>query len=130
MWGAIAKGIAWLLGKIPKGKVPKKIPKDKKQKEPKKCTTGCDEKNPYKKRTKEQNQKAAESEKELIKEHQEKLERYSKDPYSMDNDGRLKNAPTQAIRDRIIEGRKKVLRDAVTRHQNELKKITEALSSQ
>jgi hypothetical protein len=132
MLGPVLKAVAWLASKIGKigSKKPKKIPRGNKNKDGKKCTKGCNQKNPYKNRTREQNEKSASREKELIKEHEDKLEQYTKDPYSMDNDGRLRNAPSGEIRERIIEGRKKVLRDAISRHQRELQKIEEALKSQ
>lgn len=110
-------------------KVPPKVPK-KPTKPPKKCTKNCDDNNPYKKRTREQNEQAAESEKRLIKEHEDKLRDYQRDPYSMDNKGLLKNAPNDSVRESIIRGRTKVLQDAITRHQNELRKIQEALRNQ
>ena len=36
------------------------------------------------------------------REHEEKLERYKNDPYSQDNDGRLRNAPNEEIRQKIM----------------------------
>lgn len=111
------------------GPAPKKIPKDKKKKE-EPCKGKCQSNNPYKNRTREQNEQSAESERNLIREHKDKLDQYSRDPYSMDNKGLLRNAPNDEVRARIIEGRKKVLRDAIERHRSELRKIEEALRGQ
>lgn len=40
----------------------------------------------------------------LIEEHQKKLDDYIKDPYAHDNKEILQNAPNQEIRDKIIQG--------------------------
>lgn len=42
---------------------------------------------------------------EQIKAHEEKLAAYKRNPDAFDNQGHLKNAPSDAVRQRIIEGR-------------------------
>lgn len=57
--------------------------------------------------------------KKLIIEHQSKLTKYSINPSKYDNTGILKNAPTQQIRNNIIESRKQHLKHEIkTFHKN------------
>jgi RHS repeat-associated protein len=52
-----------------------------------------------------QAQKAIRSLQKRIDEHRAKLQAYIKDPDAFDNEGLLRNAPSEAIRNRIIQGR-------------------------
>lgn len=69
------------------------------------CKKGCSPSNPYASRTTAQNQKSKCSYEELRDEHKEKLADYKKDPMKYDNQGRLRDAPSEAIRQRIIRNR-------------------------
>ncbi|WP_276522354.1 RHS repeat-associated core domain-containing protein [Kallotenue papyrolyticum] len=82
----------------------------------------------YAKTTKGQLEKASRSEQKLIKEHEDKLKDYLRDPDAYDNDGRLSRARTPEERRKIIAGRTKVLREAIERHKKELEKIRERLA--
>lgn len=75
----------------------------------------------------EQLQKSKESYEKLIEEHQKKLDDYIKDPYGHDNKGILENAPTQEIRDKIIQGRIDALQKQINKQQGELDKIIDLL---
>jgi hypothetical protein len=62
----------------------------------------------------------------LIVDHQAKLEAYKVDPWAHDNQGRLKNAPNDAVRERIINSRINHLEKEISGWQkqiNDLKKL-------
>ena len=56
-------------------------------------------------------------------EHQSKLEAYRENPDAFDNQGLLRNAPTQEIRDKIIQGRIQKLEREMQKFQNEIQKL-------
>jgi hypothetical protein len=60
-------------------------------------------------------------------EHQQKLRDYIADPWAHDNRGLLANAPSDAIRRKIIAGRVKVLEGQIAKQQGELAKILKLL---
>ncbi len=76
--------------------------------------------------TKEQLSKSKSSYEKLIKEHQQKLNDYIKNPDAYDNKGLLKNA-TSEIREKIINGRINELQNQITKQQGELNKILDIL---
>ena len=78
-------------------------------------------------KTREQLLKSQQSERDLIAEHQQKLDAYRRNPDAMDNQGRLADAQTPEIRQLRIEGRIRTLEQAIARHQRELEKVTDAL---
>jgi molecular chaperone DnaK (HSP70) len=67
---------------------------------------------------------AVKSFRERVREHEEKLERYIRDPDSEDHEGKLKDPE---YRDRRIRGRIRVLQRAITRHEGFLRKAEERL---
>ncbi len=105
----------------------KRFSKKKKACEPCKQPSAGKTKNPYKKRSRSQNEKAANREKELIKEHEKKLDDYTRNPEKYDNKGTYRNAPNEKIKKKIYEGRKKALEKQIEKHKKELKKIEEAM---
>lgn len=60
---------------------------------------------------------------ELIIEHREKMTEYIKGPWKYDNQGLLKNAPSDAIRTKIIEARVKHLEHEINTFQKSIDKI-------
>ncbi|MFI5709914.1 Hint domain-containing protein, partial [Kribbella sp. NPDC051620] len=60
----------------------------------------------------------------LIEEHEAKLRDYLANPDAYDNKGFLKNAPSDAVRQRIIDGRAKHLRTEIETFRNNIAKIT------
>lgn len=64
----------------------------------------------------------------LIKEHEQKLLDYIKNPDAHDNLGKLKNVP-EKIRNQIIEGRKRELERQILRQKNDLKQIDDLLQT-
>jgi len=115
-----------LLGKLFKKKP--KIPENKKNQGKPDCKSGCSSKNPYKDRTKAQNEKSKKSYEELRDEHKQKLEDYKKDPTKHDNKGTLENAPNEEIKNKIFNGRIRELEKQIKKHEEELIKIKEALN--
>jgi hypothetical protein len=81
---------------------------------------------PYNNQTRQQLEKSKGSYEELIREHEQKLADYRKDPFSQDNKGLLKEQPPE-IQKKIIEGRTRELERQLYKQQSELKKIDEAL---
>jgi hypothetical protein len=63
----------------------------------------------------------------LIEEHQQKLTDYIRDPYAYDNKDLLKNAPTEEIRQKIINGRIDVIQKQIDKQMKELDKINKLL---
>jgi len=63
----------------------------------------------------------------LIAEHQNKLESYKNNPYAHDNQGLLKNAQTEATRQKIIQGRINALQQQINKQLGELEKINQLL---
>lgn len=59
-----------------------------------------------------------------IQEHEEKLERYKRDPYSQDNDGRLSNAPSEEVKQRIMRARIEHLEKEIKTFRENVSKIT------
>ena len=58
-----------------------------------------------------------------IAEHQAKLDAYRKNPAAFDNKGLLKNAPNDAVRQRIIDGRIKHLQQEIEKFLENIRKI-------
>ena len=58
-----------------------------------------------------------------IDSHQNKLAAYKKDPMKFDNNGYLKNAPNEAAKQKIIQGRIKHLENEIKTFQNNITKI-------
>ena len=56
-------------------------------------------------------------------EHQHKLVEYIRSPMSQDNRGFLANAPTAAIRDRIINGRISHLQNEIAEWQKQIMEL-------
>lgn len=67
--------------------------------------------------------KSISSYKDLIARHQQKLAEYIKDPMKFDNKGLLKNAPSEAVRQRIIDSRVKHLETEIKTFQDNIQKI-------
>lgn len=57
-------------------------------------------------------------------EHQAKLDAYRANPDAFDNQGFLKNAPSDAVRQRIIDGRIRHLEQEIKNFQDQIRKIT------
>ena len=81
---------------------------------------------PYTSQTRQQFEKSKRSYEELIREHEQKLADYRKDPFPQDNKGLLKDQPP-GIQQKIIEGRVRELERQIEKQKSELKKIDEAL---
>lgn len=62
----------------------------------------------------------------MIREHEQKLADYRKNPFSQDNKGLLKDQPPE-IHKKIIEGRVRELERQIEKQKSELKKIDGAL---
>jgi hypothetical protein len=62
----------------------------------------------------------------LIAEHEQKLGDYLENPDAYDNKGFLKNAPSDEIRQRIIDGRARHLQQEIKTFQDNIAKIKEA----
>ena len=58
-----------------------------------------------------------------IKEHEIKLEEYKQNPDKFDNKGFLKNAPTNEIREKIIQGRIKHLEDEIKNFEEQINQL-------
>lgn len=69
------------------------------------------------------NQKSARSLLARIQEHQQKLDAYRADPAAYDNQGLLKNAPSDEIRQRIIAGRVRHLEAEIKAFQNQVAEL-------
>ncbi|MGI8311984.1 WXG100 family type VII secretion target [Saccharopolyspora hattusasensis] len=67
--------------------------------------------------------RSVESHERLIKEHEEKLEAYKRDPEAFDNKGILKNAPNDEVRQRIIDGRVRHLEKEIQTFRDNIDKI-------
>ena len=65
-------------------------------------------------------QRSRSSHQKLKQEHEEKLSDYEENPDAYDNDGRLRNAPSQEIREKIIQGRIKELTRQINRQSTDL----------
>ena len=79
------------------------------------------------KQTNEQLQKSKSSLERLIDEHIHKLLDYQRDPYAHDNKGILENAPSDEIREKIIQGRIDQLIKQINKQKGELEKVLEIL---
>ena len=77
--------------------------------------------------TREQLLESGATYKDLVAEHQKKLSDYKADPWAHDNQGLLRYAPSDAIREKIISGRVIVLEGQLTKQQGELAKINKLL---
>lgn len=62
-----------------------------------------------------------------VKEHEQKIADYKKDPDAHDHEGRLKNAKTPEIREKIIAGRLNKLAKDLKKNENELAKVRKTL---
>jgi len=67
--------------------------------------------------------KAAKSNYRRMLEHLEKLKNYKKDPFKFDNQGLLKNAPSEQIRQKIIDARVGHLEQEIQTFYNNILKI-------
>lgn len=67
--------------------------------------------------------KAAKSNYQRMLEHVEKLEKYKKDPLAFDNQGILRNAPSEQVRRQIIEARIAHLEREIQTFYNNILKI-------
>jgi hypothetical protein len=67
--------------------------------------------------------KAAKSNYQRMLEHKEKLEKYKKDPHAFDNQGILRNAPNEQVRQQIIESRIAHLEREIQTFYNNIAKI-------
>lgn len=56
-------------------------------------------------------------------EHQNKLDAFRKNPDAFDNKGFLKNAPSQEVRDRIIQGRVNHLEQEIRNFQQQIERL-------
>jgi hypothetical protein len=109
---------------------PKTKPRPKPKNEKTSCKEDCGKQtNPYKKRSRTENEKAAKRERELIEEHKKKLEDYRQNPKKYDNKGTYRNAPNDEVRKKIYEGRIRALEKQIQKHEGELKKLEEALKN-
>jgi hypothetical protein len=70
-----------------------------------------------------QAQKSIRSFEKNIAEHRAKLDAYKRNPDAFDNKGFLKNAPSQEIRERIIEGRIQHLEGEIRGFQNQIDRL-------
>jgi len=82
--------------------------------------------NPFLSQSDDQLLKSQRSFEDLIREHQQKLDDYLRDPDAFDNKGLLRVASPE-IREKIIQGRTNALRKQLRKQQGELEKIQEAL---
>lgn len=81
---------------------------------------------PYTNQSRQQLEKSKRSYEELIREHEQKLADYRKDPFSQDNKGLLKDQPPE-IQQKIIDGRVRELERQLEKQKSELRKIDETL---
>jgi RHS repeat-associated protein len=78
----------------------------------------------------EQLERGIRSHQKQIRDHQEKLEQYDRDPDSMDNQGRLRNAGKDlAQRQKVLEGRRRVLERTIEKHKAEILKKQREIES-
>lgn len=125
--GRLFKKLLELIFKRKPIKKPPKAP----PKKPPSCKQNCKpkpSKNPYTNWSKEEIEKAIKSEKDLIKEHQQKLADYKRDPLKFDNKDTLKNAKDAETYNKIIQGRVKKLENDIRKHERELEKLKEAIN--
>ena len=71
-------------------------------------------------------QKSIESLQKNIKSHQKKLEEFRKNPDAFDNKDFLKNAPSEEVRQKIIEGRIKHLEGEIKTFQDNINSILDS----
>lgn len=119
--------IRWLIKKLLGGKKTPDVPPSRRTSDPPGCRQNCIPNNPYRNRTREENLRSKRSYEELLAEHQQKLADYIRDPYAFDNQGLLRNAPNDAIRQSIIQGRIQALQKQIGKHIGEIAKINDAL---
>ncbi|MBL0040611.1 MAG: hypothetical protein KA505_10440 [Xanthomonadales bacterium] len=62
-----------------------------------------------------------------VDEHVQKLKDYKRNPDKFDNEGTLANAPSAAVREKIIAGRVKALEGQLKKNEGELKKVVDQL---
>jgi hypothetical protein len=60
-----------------------------------------------------------------VAEHEQKLADYQRDPYAYDNKGILKNAPSDAVRQQIIQGRIRHLETEINTFRDNIRKIVD-----
>ena len=106
------------------------MPPPRRTPDPPACRQNCGPPNPYRTRSREENLRSKRSYEELIADHKKKLEDYIRDPYAQDNLGTLRNAPNDAIRQRIIDGRIRELQSQIAKQEGELAKIIDVLTGQ
>lgn len=62
-----------------------------------------------------------------ISAHKQKIVDYKNDPFKHDNDGRLKNAPSKEIQEKIKAGRVTALEKQIAKQEGELAKVIERI---
>lgn len=77
--------------------------------------------------TTKQLEKSRDSLKDRVEEHVKKLDDYKRNPDKFDNQGTLANAPSQAVREKVIAGRIKALEGQIKKNEGELRKVEEQL---
>ncbi|MBI1926740.1 hypothetical protein HYR99_21165 [Candidatus Poribacteria bacterium] len=88
---------------------------------------GASEKIMLTEKKEEQIRKSIRSLEKQIDAHKDKLEKYKNNPDAYDNKGTLKNAPSEEIREEIIEGRIKKLEKEIRKFEKEKEKLEEEL---
>ena len=73
-------------------------------------------------------QKSLNSFEKLFAEHEKKLADYIADPYAYHNKGILANAPSDEIRQKIIQGRIEELKSQIAGHKSRIQQILKELS--
>lgn len=95
--------------------------------EMKDINNGAGRPNPYRGLTDEQVIKSKASYEDLLRDHKDKLNKWLADPDAFDNKGVLKNAPA-SLRQKIIDGRAKVISEQIRKHEGELEKIQQVIN--
>lgn len=72
-------------------------------------------------------QRSKSSHQKLLAEHIDKLQSYKENPLAHDNNGRLKNAPSKEIQQKIIQGRIDQLEKQIRRQTNDLELIEDII---
>jgi hypothetical protein len=81
---------------------------------------------PYVNQTQQQLEKSRRSYQDLIREHEQKLADYRKDPAAQDHNGVLRKAPPH-LKQKIVDGRIKELEGQLAKQRGELRKIEDAM---
>ena len=119
--------VKWLMKKLFGGKDTPDVPPPRRTTDPPGCKQNCIPNNPYTNRTRAENLRSKRSYEDLLAEHQQKLADYKRDPYAFDNQGLLRNAPNDTVRQSMIQGRIQALQGQINKHIGELAKINDAL---